>query len=299
MSKVSIAIFGLHGFLGEPVLEAINSGKFDSKISYPIKAITRKSDLKNTEKIEYISIPEIKSTESKLISELKGVDVLIELTGPNPQVFSEIEKIVEAVKPKLVIPSQFGTDIDQVDTYAPGFLALKSEHSANLRKVKGVKVVDIITSLFIVPGKFLYDWVGAVGITDNGINVIGDLNQKINVSTLADIGNTVLAVSTFKPVEDLPDVLRISSDTITVQDVINQYSKRHNKDLKILTTISAEEGKKQFQDKLKAGFNPDDFFFYLQVIIAQGLDKGLLFSKLDNELINPGESVWKWGKYEK
>ena len=42
MSKVSITIIGLNGFLGKPVLEAINSGIFDDKINFPIKAITRK-----------------------------------------------------------------------------------------------------------------------------------------------------------------------------------------------------------------------------------------------------------------
>ncbi|KAI5949578.1 hypothetical protein KGF54_005455 [Candida jiufengensis] len=298
MSKVSIAIFGLHGFLGEPTLEAIKSGKFDSKIAYPIKAITRKSDLKSTDKIEYVTVSEVSANDSNLISALKGIDVIIELTGPDPKVFSELEKITAEIKPKLFIPSQFGTDIDQVDTYAPGFLALKSQHSAALRKT-GTKVVDIITSLFIVPGKFLYEWVGAAGITEEGINVIGDINQKFNVSTLPDIGYTVLAVATYNPISKLPDIIRIGSDTITFQDVIDQYSKAHNKNLKILSTKSAEEGKKEFQEKLSSGFNLNDFLFYLQAIAAQGLDKGLYFSKLDNELVNPGESIWKWGKYQK
>lgn len=210
--------------------------------------------------------------------------------------FANIEQIVAKVQPKLFIPSQFGTDIPQVDTYAPGFLALKSQHSQAVRKL-GVKVVDIITSLFAVPGAFLYDWVATVGITDKGVNLIGDINQKFHVSKLEDVGNAVLAIATHKPYSDLPDVVHVASDTITVQDVIDKYSSSKNVKLDIVSKKSAEEGKKEFIDKLNAGFNPDDFVFYLQVIVAQGLDKGLYFSKLDNELVNPKESLWKWGKF--
>ncbi|EMG47387.1 hypothetical protein SBY92_002824 [Candida maltosa Xu316] len=297
MSKVSIAIIGLNGFLGKPVLEAINSGIFDSKIEFPIKAISRKEPESKDSKIEYVISPIDADSIDTLSQKLTGTDVIIELTGPNPELFSNIEKLVEKVKPKLFIPSQFGTDLGQVDTYAPGFLALKQQHSENVRKL-GVKVVDIITSLFAVPGAFLYEWVGAVGIDPQSktVKLIGGADSKIHISKLEDIGNTVLSVATKDP-KSLPDAVRIASDEITVQTVIDRYSKDHSVELKVVSTQSAADAKKEFADSLKAGFDHDKFLWYLNVIIAQGLDKGLLFSKLDNELVNPGESLWKWGKY--
>lgn len=294
MSKVSIAVIGLHGFIGEHVLAAINSGKFDEKIQFPVKAVTRKVDAKSTDKIQYVHAPEL--SDPKLATELKGVDVLVELTTPTPEIFKNIEELIERVNPKLFIPSQFGTDLLQLGTYASGFLDFKTEHSENVRKL-GVKVVDIITSLWATPGAYLYDWVGAVGITEEGINVIGDINQKLNICKLEDVGNVVLAVATFQQVANLPDVLHIASDTVTVKNIIDRYSVSKNKDLKVISEISAEQGRKILNDKLKAGFKEDDFYFYLQAIVAQGLDKGLYFSKLDNELLNPNESLWKWGKF--
>lgn len=296
MSKVSIAIIGLNGFIGKHVLNAINSGVFDSKIQFPVKAITRKEGSQSTDKIKYIVSPETSPDDANLIDSLKGVDAIVELTGPNPELFSKIEKIVEKVKPKLFIPSQFGTDIGQVDTYAPGFLALKTQHSQAVRKL-GIKVVDIITALFAVPGAFLYDWVGAAGITEKGVNLIGDIDQKFHVSKLEDVGNVVLAVATHQPYSDLPDTIHVASEVITVKDVIDRYEKSKGIKLDIISKKSAEEGKKEFVDKLNAGFNPKDFLFYLQVIVAQGLDKGTYFSKLDNELVNPNESLWNWGKF--
>ncbi|KAI5956071.1 hypothetical protein KGF57_003557 [Candida theae] len=297
MSKVSIAIIGLNGFIGKHVLNAINSGIFDSKIQFPVKAITRKEGTKSSDKIEYIVSAETSPNDTKLIDALKGVDVVVELTGPNPELFANIEKILAQVKPKLFIPSQFGTDIPQVDTYAPGFLALKTQHSENVRKIGGIKVVDIITSLFAVPGAFLYDWVGAVGITEQGVNLIGDIDQKFHISKLEDVGNVVLAVATHDSIAKLPDLVHVASDVVTVKDVIDKYSSSKGVKLDVVSKKSADEGRKEFVEKLNAGFNPNDFLFYLQVIIAQGLDKGLYFSHLDNELFNPNESLWKWGKF--
>ncbi|KHC73260.1 putative oxidoreductase [Candida albicans SC5314] len=299
MSKVSITIIGLNGFLGKPVLEAINSGIFDDKINFPIKAITRKEPETKNDKIEYV-VSEIneESIKSTLSQKLSGTDVIIELIGPNPEAFANIENLVDAIKPKLFIPSQFGTDIPKVDEYAPGFLGIKTQHSENVRKL-GVKVVDIITSLFAVPGAFLYEWVGSTGINadDKTVKLIGDINQQFDISKLEDVGKAVLSIATNPNPRELPDTIRIGSDRITVKDVIDRYSKDHNVELKVVSEQSAEDAKKEFTESLKAGFDGEKFLWYLQVIAAQGLDKGLLSSKLDNELVNPGESLWKWGKY--
>lgn len=300
MTKTSIAILGLNGFLGAPVLEAINSGKFDDKISYPIKAITRKEPTTKSDKIEYI-IADISKPESidLIVEKLGNIDTFIELISPNPEIFKNIELLLSKLKPKLFIPSQFGTDTDKVDEYAPGFLSIKGQHSKNVRDLN-IKVVDILTSLFATPGAFLYEWVGAVGLNveTKSIDVIGDINQKFHISKLEDIANTVLSISTNENPNSLPDTIRIASDVVTPQIVIDTYSKNHdNVEFKIASEKSAEDAKKEFAESLAKNFEKDKFLWYLQVILAQGLDNGLYFSKLDNELVNPNESLWKWGKW--
>ena len=78
--------------LGKPVLEAINSGIFDDKINFPIKAITRKEPETKNDKIEYV-VSEIneESIKPTLSQKLSGTDVIIELIGPNPEAFANIE----------------------------------------------------------------------------------------------------------------------------------------------------------------------------------------------------------------
>ncbi|CAD1812073.1 unnamed protein product [Candida parapsilosis] len=295
-SKASIAILGLNGKLGKHVINAINSGIFDSKIQFPVKAITRKEGHTSTDKIEYIVSPETSVEDTHLIDSLKGIDVFIDLTGASPEASEKVKQIVTKIKPQLFIPSQFGSDVEQVQKYAPGFLAKKTQLSQSIRQL-GIKVVDIYTSFFAIPGSVLYDMVTPVGIFEDGIHLIGDIDQKFSISKLEDIGRVVLSVATHKLYKDLPDTIHVASDTVTVKDVIDQYEKSKGTKLNIVSKKSAEEGKKEFLDKYNAGFDFNDFVFYLQTIIAQGVDKGVYFGKLDNELVNPNESLWKWSKY--
>ena len=111
MSKASIAIIGLNGFLGKHALNAINSGIFDSKIQFPIKAISRKEGSTSTDKIQYIVSPETSAEDAHLIESIKGVDAIIDLTGASPEASAKVQKLVAKVKPQLFIPSQFGIDI--------------------------------------------------------------------------------------------------------------------------------------------------------------------------------------------
>ena len=66
MSKVSITIIGLNGFLGKPVLEAINSGIFDDKINFPIKAITRKEPETKMTKLNTLFLKSMKNQLNQL-----------------------------------------------------------------------------------------------------------------------------------------------------------------------------------------------------------------------------------------
>ncbi|EGW30152.1 uncharacterized protein SPAPADRAFT_63760, partial [Spathaspora passalidarum NRRL Y-27907] len=249
MSQISLAIIGLNGALGKPTLDAINSGKFDDKLKFPIKALTRK-DTPSTDKIQYIKTEINSETVDSIANSLSGVDVIAELVTPNPDLFSTLEKVAGKVKPKLYIPSQFGADIESVSKLIPGFLALKTKHSENLRGL-GIKTVDVITNLFAQPGSFLYEHVAHVGIDPdtNTVFQIGDLDTELEFTRLEDIGNVVLAVAT-TPIDKLPDTIRVKSGEIAYKDIINNYEKSHNVKLTVKEKITTEEAKKKLDEKL-------------------------------------------------
>ena len=113
---------------------------------------------------------------------------------------------------------------------------------------------------------------------------------------MADIANSVLSLITLYP-QTIPDIVRIQSDEVTFQEVIDRYIQTHNVELKVVKTIPKEQVAKDILTRFESGFSPDDIFFYLQAIASQGTDKGMHFTEIHNELVNPGESLWKWEKF--
>lgn len=297
--KPTIAVFGTSGFLGKPVLSAFESSYLADKIQLPVKAITTSSkDKSNTNTTSYVEGGDLTKEEAqkKIIDQLQGTDVIISLAGFDPQLSTALENIVKGIKPKLYIPSQFGTDIVATSEYLPGFLEGKTQHSNNVRSA-GIKVVDVITSLFAVEGSLLYEYVDLVGINtiDKTVTYAGSPQTKFAISKLSDIGHAVASLASIEPTK-LPDTARIQSDEITYEDVVKKYQSTHNVNLEV-KNISLDEILKQAQEKLNNGFDGKDFLFYLNAIAAQGVDKGLSFSKTENELVNPGEKYWTWDKY--
>lgn len=296
MSKTSIAIFGINGALGKPTLEALTSSTFADKFQLPVLAVTRDaSKVTSTDQVKYIQGDYI-TGQAALISELKGIDVIVELLSPNPDVFAATEAIAAAVKPKLYIPTQFGIDIEAGSEVLPGFLGIKVEHADKIR-ASGIKVVDVYTSLFAEPGSFLYENIASVGgdPAAKKVTYLGSPNTKISFSTLPDVGRVITSLAA-TPVSEIPQKVRVQSGEVTPAEVVARYEKTHDVKFEV-SEISKEQALEDGKKVWAEGFNPSRFLYYLQVLASQGAGKGLSFVKNDNELVNPGEKLWKWSSY--
>lgn len=295
--KPTVAVLGSSGFLGEPVLKAFSADYLKDKIQFPVKALTRDIKTKrDSDKVAFVEGNLDVTSKERIIQEFTGVDVIIELITPDVQLFNIVESIVSSVKPKLFIPSQFGAELSKVDKYLPGFLGAKTDHSNNIRKL-GVKVVDVVTGYFALEDAFLYEIVGGVGIDaeHKTVTYAGSPQTPIAISKLPDIGYAVATLSTIPPSE-LSDTIRIQSQQVTFEDVVKRYEQNHNVVLKVNNTTK-EDILKDAQSRFKTKFELKDFLFYLHAIAAQGVDQGLSFSKVDNELVNPKQQSWSWGSF--
>ncbi|SGZ48812.1 CIC11C00000000103 [Sungouiella intermedia] len=295
MSKVSVAVFGLNGALGQPTLEAIKSPVFADKFQLPILAVTRDaSKYTSDEHVKYIT-GDYLSGKDALVKELNGVDAIVELLHPDPALFAAVEAIVGEVKPKVFIPSQFGVELEKAREVFPGFLALKSDHSDNVRK-SGIKVVDIYTSFF-AQGRWLYEVVGHVGgdLETKTVTYFGSPDTKVAFSSLTDIGRSIASLIT-KPASELPDKVRIQSGEVSLGEIIKRYEETH--DIKFTEkVVPLDEALANAKEVWAKGFDPSKFLYYLQVISASGVDKGASFSQNQDELVNPGGSLWTWSKF--
>lgn len=296
MSKPSVAIFGLHGALGEPTIKAFESPVFADKFQFPVLAVTRDpSSYTSNDKIKYISGDYINGQE-ELIKQLKGTDVIVELISPNPQVLAGVEAIVKAVQPKIFVPTQFGTDLEAAREIFPGFLALKSEHSDRVRALGDIKVVDIYNSLF-AQGKWLYETVGHVGadLNTKTVTYFGSHDTPIAFTSLDDVGRSIASIASKSPSE-LPDKLRIQSGEVTAEQTVKRYEETHDVKFEV-KDVPLKEALAEAKKVWAEGFNPAKFLYYLQVLGAAGRGKGISFNDNHRELVNPGEKLWTWSKF--
>lgn len=293
----SIAVFGSNGTLGAPLLAALESPAFRDSLKKPVLVFTRDvGDRKDTEVVKWVAGDLVGNPEG-VASQLKDIDVIISLLPYSPAVFGAIEQVVLLAKPKLYIPSQFGTKLTASQKFFPGFLKGKLDHSEALR-AKGIKVLDIYTSVF-VGGPWTYEINGHLGIdtASGSVTYLGSPDQKVSFSTLEDIGRVIASLAT-KNIADLPDEVRVQSGFVTPAEVKESWETRHNKKLEVRATIPKEQVAAEAKEEwAKNGFLPEKFLYYLNVLVSQGLDGGLLFDSNDNEFVNPGESFWKWEKF--
>ncbi|ODQ78596.1 hypothetical protein BABINDRAFT_162799 [Babjeviella inositovora NRRL Y-12698] len=294
--KPIVAILGSNGSVGTPILEALTSPQFSSRYQLPIRVITRsKKGKQDSASIKYYeaSLDDISSFKEAL----DGTSVFISLVGHGANEEAVLSVIKASPSLKVYIPSQFGTDLAKTD-YFPVFESVAAHSAAAREQNPGLKVVDIVTSLFIAPGSWLYEIVGHVGVDQESktATVRGDPALKFSVTTLSDIANTV-AVVVSTPPASLKNTVRVYSDSVTQEDVISKWEESHGVKLE-RKHQSAEETLAEAKTRLAGGFKEADFGFYLQTIIAQGEGKGLAFhADNDREWVNPGESLWTWGKF--
>lgn len=291
----SVAVIGVTSVVGAPLLEALQSNLFAGKFQYPIKAFSRSNEGKtSTDKVKYLSADY--ADTDLLVKELQNTDVIISLVAVGPEILNQLEKIVKQVKPKLYIPSQYGVEIKKVQQYLPGFLDVKAKHTEAVRAA-GIKTVDVYTGFFALPKTWLYEIVPHFGIDTqkNEYVVRGDLDAPITFTQLKDLGLSI-AVIAAEPTKDWPHIVKIESGKVTTRQVIDRYEKDHNVKLTKKQEFSKEDTLKEAVEKLK-NFSWADFVFYLHTIGSQGQGKGVSFDDNDDELVNPGEKLWKWTGY--
>lgn len=293
----SVAIFAFNGLLGKPVYDALTSPQFKSKVGL-IKIVTRSEPKERLPGVDYV-IGDISKKEdvSQLVSAVGEVDAIVALNAPLPQIYAGLEALLAQVKPKLYIPSQFGVDPWVSQKLLPGFLAIKTDHSEAVRGL-GIKVVDVFTGLFHLPGSFSYEIVGHYGIESDGLVIQrGDPKTELTVTATSDVGRVVASLVTASDYSKLPDAIRVESDRVTFEEVQHTWAKNHNKEIKVVKSLTKDEALKEVQDDWNTnGFSPDKFLYYLQSLASQGAAGGTLFTKNDDQLVNPG--IWEWVKFQ-
>lgn len=298
-----IVIIGVHSnFVSIPLLEAVVDDVFYSKIGKPVIALTR--DASNvpvtSDRINYVEWADA----SDLDKIFEAADLVINTTGPR----SDWDGITDAVirakdRIRAYIPSEFGSDsTDFAIQPMPQGFQRKLDLAKRVRDA-GVKVIEVQTGA--IDGK--------VGHIPAGFASIAGLNYRTNQVTFTgnpdtlyhatwneDVGKAVAGIAALYGPDftKVPDYVNIFSYAVTQRTVVERYSKQLGVSLTYEDSIPYEKALQTAVEQSIAGDRSlPAFMQILHVLTASGPGKGMFFEKDHRELVNPGESLFKWKSF--
>ena len=223
--KPTVAILGINGTIGTHVLNAFLSPTFSSLFTLPIRIVTRDPS-KIKANVPAITDDNVKfynaniSTGEGLATVFERVDVIINLLGTEVSHTAVIEAAA-AAKPKVYIPSEFGTDIPASGPYANLF-KVKTD-VVDLARSKGLKTVSIVNSAFSEWLLTVPPFAGVNFPEPGQFQYYGDSSAKIDTTSLVDVGKVIASVASKDPAT-LPDYIRVAGDVVSPRKISDAYT---------------------------------------------------------------------------
>ncbi|KAL1916001.1 uncharacterized protein VTP21DRAFT_6005 [Calcarisporiella thermophila] len=283
----NITVVGGTGGLGS----AIVRGLLDTGAFSEVRVLTRSSQSEAAKALKKLgaTIVEIKNynDQNALQNALANTDVLINTLGfksvDAPKILSEILKAAKATGVKRYLPSEFGMN------HSPGKLRYNipvhtewDDKNAHLEDVKASKIE--YTAFFI--GLFMEEsfgpWFG-FDTDSRQWTIVGDGEQKVSFTSYRDVGRCV--AESVQHTKFANRELVITGDNITLNEACSLFEK----------AISDKIERKYVSVKDQERATNADFSFEKNLCICMG-NGSLDHSENDNEVLNPGQSKWKWDK---
>ncbi|KAF5106395.1 hypothetical protein DV453_003970 [Geotrichum candidum] len=223
--KPTVAILGINGTIGTHVLNAFLSPTFSSLFTLPIRIVTRDPS-KIKANVPAITDDNVKfynaniATGEGLATVFERVDVIINLLGTEVSHTAVIEAAA-AAKPKVYIPSEFGTDIPASGPYLNLF-KVKTD-VVDLARSKGLKTVSIVNSAFSEWLLTVPPFAGVNFPEPGQFQYYGDSSAKIDTTSLVDVGKVIASVASKDPAT-LPDYIRVAGDVVSPRKISDAYT---------------------------------------------------------------------------
>ncbi|KAF5113505.1 hypothetical protein DV452_003660 [Geotrichum candidum] len=223
--KPTVAILGINGTIGVHALNAFLSPTFSSLFTLPIRIVTRDPS-KIKANVPAITDDNVKfysaniATGEGLAAVFEGVDVIVNLLGTEVSHTAVIEAAV-AAKPKLYLPSEFGTDIPASGPYLNLF-KVKTD-VVDLARSKGLKTVSIVNGAFSEWLLTVPPFAGVDFPEPGQFQYYGDGSAKIDTTSLVDVGKVIASVASKDPAT-LPDYIRVAGDVVSPRKISDAYT---------------------------------------------------------------------------
>ncbi|KAI0333181.1 NAD-P-binding protein [Cubamyces sp. BRFM 1775] len=297
-ASYSVAVVGGTGGLGVHISHAFLT---DFRSSFhTVRILTRDTSSATAQELSAKGAKLHKLDESDLPRTLdeafEGIDVIVNvLAGQGPdEVKQAVLDAAARSDVKVYFLNEFGSDhkINDFPGYEhPGWLGKQKAATETRKVLSGRKVIALYPSLFL---EFATTVMG-IDLEKNTYLCYGSPNQKLSVTARVDIGRAVarLAILALAPdtASKVPDEVRIAGATTTYEEIRDTVARAKGVPKAEITVKDL----KQLKDSIRRDPGKN-FFDYLNVVVGEG--KADFSSGNANDLVNPGETYWKWKTVE-
>ncbi|TFK86749.1 NAD(P)-binding protein [Polyporus arcularius HHB13444] len=230
---------------------------------------------------------------------LSGADVVVNVL-PTSVVQGFNKELVAALlknSVKVYFPPSFGSDYRFVDF--PGFEMAEwpmkravGEETRALADGK-LKIISLMNGAF-TSWVFRPDRTVGVDVANNTFTCFDPPSARFGVTDLADIGRAVAQLSVLaldpETAGTVPDVVRIAGQNVSMEDIRDAVARvKGVAPGKIVNLGDPAPAKKALRDEY-----PDSRYRILDYVRVANAEGQCDMSENDNELVNPGQSLWKW-----
>ncbi|KAK6540018.1 hypothetical protein TWF694_008851 [Orbilia ellipsospora] len=246
--KPKVALIGSGGLLGDATLTAFLSSEFSDYFAKPIRVLTRNIDQPLPEHATFLRVDwEEENVEEHVTRCLRGVSVVVNLLGYNPDAWEVITRAVCRVKPQLYIPPEFSFDHTVWDPrrIPIGSVVDDKRRQTEIARAAGIRTVQIFCGMImenIISGPHTgVDFsarrrVAAVS-SDEGIE------SPISFTSSWDVGRAIAAISTMPA-----SVVRGDLDQVYISGDTSSWSKIAKLMSAQLTFVGASTFESQYID---------------------------------------------------
>jgi hypothetical protein len=202
------------------------------------------------------------------------------------------EKLLRAIpntSVKLYFPSEFGVNHYVHDFSAKEWDSKKRHYKLAQELIPNVKIVRVYAGLFLEDS--IGPWFGFH--TKRGTyEAIGSADVRSSYTSMSDVGKA-LALLASSPLESIPDQVHLSGTNKSVNEIAKIMQSEGAGAIEV-TSIPLDEYKATTVQQ-----GTDHLERYLRFLMGErkiNHSEGGLGSS--NELVNPGQSLWKWRTME-
>ncbi|KAI0717976.1 hypothetical protein C8T65DRAFT_99221 [Cerioporus squamosus] len=229
---------------------------------------------------------------------LSGADVVVNVL-PTPVVQSVNKGLVAALLKngvKVYFPPSFGSDYRVVDF--PGFEMAEWPMKRALIEDTRAQAGDKLKVISLMNGAFMSWAFRGIDVANNTFTCYDPPSARFGMTDLADIGRAIaqLSVLALDPntAGSVPDDVRIAGQNVSMEDIRDAVARvKGVAPGKIVNLGDPAPAKKALRDEYPS--SQYRIFDYIRVAIAEGQAD---MSENENELVNPGQRLWKWKTIE-